>query len=255
MDETPRNADVSRDCRDDPGVSLERFFILSVAPRATSEMVLYYTPRGAETTGHVVYVGADKHENEHLIQWGLPHDVWFHVDKLSSAHVYLRMSPGQTMDDITPEELEDCAQLVKANSIAGNKQNDLYVAYTPWENLRKRGDMDVGQVAFKNEKAEAVRRTKVKTRINDIVNRLNKTKVERFPDLQAEREAYDEGVRRAKKEAYRVAERERLEEERAREADREARDYKHMMVEDSMKSNKEMAKKYASVEEAEDDFM
>ena len=46
-----------------------------------------------------------------------------------------------------------------------------------------------------------------------------------------------------------------MEEERAREADREARDYKHMMVEDSMKSNKEMAKKYASVEEAEDDFM
>ena len=213
-------------------------------------MVLYYTPRGAETTGHVVYVGADKHENEHLIQWGLPHDVWFHVDKLSSAHVYLRMSPGQTMDDITPEELEDCAQLVKANSIAGNKQNDLYVVYTPWENLRKGGDMDVGQVAFKNEKAEAVRRTKVKTRINDIVNRLNKTKVERFPDLQAEREAYDEGVRRAKKEAYRVAERERLEEERAREADREARDYKHMVVEYSMKSNKEMAKKFASVEEA-----
>ena len=84
--------------------------------------------------------------------------------------------------------------------------------------LISRGDMDVGQVAFKNEKAEAVRRTKVKTRINDIVNRLNKTKVERFPDLQAEREAYDEGVRRAKKEAYRVAERERLEEERAREA-------------------------------------
>ena len=221
--------------------------------RATSAMVLYYTPRGAETTGHVIYVGADKHENEHLIKWGLPHDVWFHVDKLSSAHVYLRMSPGQTMDDITPEELEDCAQLVKANSIAGNKQNDLYVVYTPWENLLKRGDMDVGQVAFKSDKA--VGRTKVKTRINDIVNRLNKTKVERFPDLQAEREAYDEGVRREKKEAYRVAERERLEEERAREADREARDYKHMMVEDSMKSNKEMAKKYASVEEAEDDFM
>ena len=49
-------------------------------------------------------------------------------------------------------------------------------------------------MAFKNEKAEAVRRTKVKTRINDIVNRLNKTKVERFPDLQAEREAYDEGA-------------------------------------------------------------
>jgi len=35
VDETPRNADVSCDCRDDPGVSLERFFILSVAPRAS----------------------------------------------------------------------------------------------------------------------------------------------------------------------------------------------------------------------------
>ena len=43
----------------------------------------------------------------------------FHVDKLSSAHVYLRMHRFQTMDMITPELLEDCAQLVKANSIQG----------------------------------------------------------------------------------------------------------------------------------------
>lgn len=43
----------------------------------------------------------------------------FHVDKLSSAHVYLRMHKGQTMEMITPELLEDCAQLVKANSIQG----------------------------------------------------------------------------------------------------------------------------------------
>lgn len=43
----------------------------------------------------------------------------FHVDKLSSAHVYLRMHKGQTMEMISPELLEDCAQLVKANSIQG----------------------------------------------------------------------------------------------------------------------------------------
>lgn len=43
----------------------------------------------------------------------------FHVDKLSSAHVYLRMHKGQTMEMVTPELLEDCAQLVKANSIQG----------------------------------------------------------------------------------------------------------------------------------------
>uniref|UniRef100_A0A669Q7G8 Coiled-coil domain-containing protein 25 n=1 Tax=Phasianus colchicus TaxID=9054 RepID=A0A669Q7G8_PHACC len=43
----------------------------------------------------------------------------FHVDKLSSAHVYLRLHKGQTVDDIPKEVLIDCAHLVKANSIQG----------------------------------------------------------------------------------------------------------------------------------------
>jgi hypothetical protein len=43
----------------------------------------------------------------------------FHVDKMSSAHVYLRLNKGQTMDSISEGVLEDCAQLVKANSIQG----------------------------------------------------------------------------------------------------------------------------------------
>lgn len=38
--------------------------------------------------------GADKYENEDLIKYSLPHDVWFHVDNLSSAHVYLRLPQG-----------------------------------------------------------------------------------------------------------------------------------------------------------------
>lgn len=32
------------------------------------------------------------YEDEELIKWGWPEDVWFHVDKLSSAHVYLRLN-------------------------------------------------------------------------------------------------------------------------------------------------------------------
>ena len=52
-----------------------------------------------------------------LIKWGLPHDVWFHVDALSSAHVYLRLPRGAAWDAIPPETLEDCVTLVKANSI------------------------------------------------------------------------------------------------------------------------------------------
>jgi hypothetical protein len=42
------------------------------------------------------------------------------VDKMSSAHVYLRLHRGQSFDDISEGVLEDCAQLVKANSIQGN---------------------------------------------------------------------------------------------------------------------------------------
>ncbi|XP_035178547.1 coiled-coil domain-containing protein 25 isoform X2 [Oxyura jamaicensis] len=29
--------------------------------------------------------------DEDLIKYGWPEDIWFHVDKLSSAHVYLRL--------------------------------------------------------------------------------------------------------------------------------------------------------------------
>lgn len=47
----------------------------------------------------------------------------FHVDDLSSAHVYLRMPPGKTINDIPEGVLEDCLQLVKQNSIEGIDKN------------------------------------------------------------------------------------------------------------------------------------
>ena len=43
----------------------------------------------------------------------------FHVDKLSSAHVYLRLPPGMAWDALPEALLTDCAQLVKENSIEG----------------------------------------------------------------------------------------------------------------------------------------
>lgn len=133
--------------------------------------------------------GADKFENEHLIRHSLPMDVWFHVDSLSSAHVYLRLPEGVAIQDIPPDTLEDCLQLVKANSIQGNKQNNLHVVYTPASNLRKTAGMDVGQVGFHHQ--SAVIRVPILKRINEIVNRLNRTKEERHVDLEAERAAYD----------------------------------------------------------------
>ncbi|QDS73192.1 hypothetical protein FKW77_002607 [Venturia effusa] len=110
----------------------------------------------------------------------------FHVDNLSSAHIYLRMNEGDSWDNISPELLEDCAQLTKANSIDGNKKDNVTIIYTPWSNLKKDGSMATGQVGFHNQKM--VKRIHVAARTNAIVNRLNKTKVEKFPDLRQEKE-------------------------------------------------------------------
>jgi hypothetical protein len=67
--------------------------------------------------------------------------VWWHVDDLSSAHVYLRQKPGETLNDISPGLLLDCASLVKANSIEGCKKSQVYVVYTRWKNLKKTSNM------------------------------------------------------------------------------------------------------------------
>lgn len=47
----------------------------------------------------MLYMGKDKYENEDLIRYGVPEDVWFHVDNLSSAHVYLRMNRGEKVQN------------------------------------------------------------------------------------------------------------------------------------------------------------
>jgi hypothetical protein len=43
----------------------------------------------------------------------------FHADKLSSAHIYLRLREGDKWEDIPADLLTDLAQLTKANSIEG----------------------------------------------------------------------------------------------------------------------------------------
>ncbi|XP_060208117.1 uncharacterized protein LOC132635657 [Lycium barbarum] len=215
-------------------------------------MVFYFKAR-PEAGDYTIFMGLDKYENEELIKYGFPEDVWFHVDKMSSAHVYLRLNRGQTFDDIPEGVLEDCAQLVKANSIQGNKVNNVDVVYTPWQNLKKTASMDVGQVSFHNPKM--VRTVRVEKRINEIVNRLNRTKVERTPDLKAEREAINAAERAERKQQLREKKRreemDRLEKERQS----EMRSYKNLMVADKMTSNKDVASANKSLQELEDDFM
>ena len=137
-------------------------------------MVFYFT---CSDPRYTIYMGRDKYENESLIAYGWPEDLWFHVDKLSSAHVYLRLPPDVGFDEVPPALVEECAQLTKLNSIEGCKLNNVPIVYTPWANLKKTGDMATGQVGFHNR--AAVRHTTIHSRNNEICNRLNKTKVEK----------------------------------------------------------------------------
>ena len=66
--------------------------------------------------------------------------------------------------------------------------------------------MATGQVGFKDNKL--VKRVYVQQRENAIVNRLNKTKVEKYPDLRAEKEERDREER--KKERIKGQEKVRL---------------------------------------------
>ncbi|KAI1788884.1 cytoplasmic protein [Ganoderma leucocontextum] len=209
-------------------------------------MVLFFT-----STAHdppvTIYMGKDKFENEDLIKYAWPQDVWFHVDKLSSAHVYIRMPESMTWDAIPEPVLIDCAQLVKANSIEGNKKDNLTIIWTPADNLKKTGDMAVGQVSFHNDKR--VKRAHVAKRENVIVNRLNKTKVEREVDHEQER------VDRVKKENAEkraaAAQKKKADAElaKAREAEKAARSYDSVLVEEDDDEPQQ------SVQEMMDDFM
>ncbi|KAA8644855.1 putative DUF814 domain protein [Aspergillus tanneri] len=148
-------------------------------------MVYYFTSNVVEPSAFI-YVGKDKFENEDLIKYGLEKDV--------CAHVYLRLRDGETWDNIPQSLLDDCAQLTKANSIEGNKKDNVTIIYTPWSNLMKHGSMATGQVSFHNPKL--VRKVHIRERENAIVNRLNKTRVEKFPDLMVEKEEFLKAKRR-----------------------------------------------------------
>ncbi|KAI1724829.1 coiled-coil domain-containing protein 25 [Ditylenchus destructor] len=200
-------------------------------------MVLYFTSDVTDPPTRL-FMGRDKEENELLIRWGWPEDVWFHVDKLSSAHVYLRLQPGQTIDDISPELVQDCCQLTKANSIEGNKKNNVDVIYTMWSNLKKAGYMAVGQVGFHSDKA--VKKVRIEKRVNEIVNRLNKTKVVADDvDFQAEREERDVKERLQEKERIRLQKNREQAEQEQKEREKQMRSYDKVFVEEKMKTNRD----------------
>ncbi|KAJ7644695.1 cytoplasmic protein [Roridomyces roridus] len=239
-------------------------------------MVLFFTST-CISPPVTLYMGRDKVENEDLIKYAHPNDVWFHVDKLSSAHVYLRIpeDSGMTWDALPEALLTDCAQLVKANSIEGNKKDNLTIIYTPADNLKKSGDMAVGQVSFHSDKkvkrgtpffffllVEFILEPRthpptvyVSKRENPIVNRLNKTKNERVVDHEQER--VDRLKREGTARRAAAADKKKADQElaRTREAEKAARSYDSLFngdVDDDEDNQRNAGK---SVREMEDDFM
>lgn len=211
-------------------------------------MVIYYKSNVVQPEAYI-FMGRDKFENEDLIRWGWPEDVWFHVNKLSSAHVYLRLNEGQSIEDIPSCLIDDCCQLVKANSIKGNKMNDIEIVYTPWANLKKTAGMDVGQIAYHNDKE--VRKIKVEKRINAVINRLEKTKIViNDVDLKTQREDRDKKERDKQNQNLKAIKHKEKEELKKKEEQKRLQSYESIMKAENMSCNRDNVDK-----NIDDDFM
>ncbi|CAE6946229.1 ccdc25 [Symbiodinium sp. CCMP2592] len=231
-------------------------------------MVFFFT---CSDPRYVVYMGKDKYENEELLKYGFPEDIWFHVDKLSSAHVYLRLPPGsldlsgankaeakqRLLDAIAsvPEEiLMEMAQLTKENSIEGCKAAQCDIVYTPFLNLKKEDRMEVGQVGFKDESFRTLMKHVAKDK--DIVKRLEKTRVEKTVDLAKEKEEHDNEEKARRRKAIEERKKAEKEETKRHLEEKELKSYAALQHLD--KSSNVGVSKTGSIEECreiEDDFM
>lgn len=145
----------------------------------------FYVSEPESGMAHQVVVGKDKFENDMLIKYGYRelNYMWFHADKYSSGHVYLKMHPDEKdLADVPQEVINDCLQLCKSESIQGNKLPQCTILYTPWHNLRKNRYMKPGEVSFKSLKY--CKRKECFARDNKILNRLSKTRVEVLENVE-----------------------------------------------------------------------
>ena len=102
--------------------------------------------------------------------------------------------------------------------------------------------MATGQVSFHDHKT--VKKIHIATRQNTIINRLNKTKTEKFPDLRAERDADQREKRKAERIQREELKAKDREEKKRRDELRWQKDhaYDDLMREDEMVSNQDRGK-------------
>ncbi|CAD7928350.1 unnamed protein product [Amoebophrya sp. A120] len=250
------------------------------------KMVLFYTCQ--TDPKWVVYCGVDKFENEKLLQNGFPEDLWFHVNNLSSAHVYLRIPtdkwrilldrcypphgiPGKgeqglarlTEEDyrsVIPDDIiHEMCVLVKGNSISGSKQAEVDIVWTPFANLRKdQQTMDTGTVGFVNEKQTWYKKN-VPT-CKELLKKLEKSKKDIDVDLPAKLdERLKEEISYRKRKIAAAKEAEKLEvKQRAKEKELKSYDNLHMRMGDCVSTN-DLGPGYTGTidecREVEEDFM
>jgi len=233
-------------------------------------MVFFFT---CSDPKYVVYMGRDKFENEDLIKYGFPEDIWFHVDKLSSAHVYLRLPPGsvdlsgvkdkalakeklmEAVGSVPENILKEMAVLTKANSIEGCKASQVDIVYTPFLNLKKEERMDTGQVGFKDESVRILLKNVAKDK--EIEKRLEKTRVEKKVDFAKEKEQRDAEERARRRKFIEEEKLKAKEEERKHQEEKELKMYEALKHLDMGGTNAN-ACKTGTVEECrdlEEDFM
>jgi len=169
------------------------------------------------------------------LKYAWPEDVWFHVDKHSSAHYYLRLKEGQGIEDIPENVLEDICQMTKESSRDGRKKDNVRVIYTLATNLMKTNDMETGEVGFHNR--ISVKSFMVQTKKTEVIKRLAKTRVEKKPDLKKELEErkYREKMQLKLEERKKKEEALKLQEERKKE--KESKSYSTLMDKSKMKSS------------------
>lgn len=145
-------------------------------------MVYVYESKPAGTfDSHFIISGKDQNENDLLIKYGFREMglIWFHADKYSSGHIYLKLLPHEkSLDDVPQEVLQDCLQLCKSSSIQGNKLEQCGITVTPWHNLRKSGYMKPGEVSYKSTKN--CQKFQCYQRNQKLLNLLGKTRVELY---------------------------------------------------------------------------
>jgi len=198
-------------------------------------------------------MGRDKMENEELLAIaGWPEDVWFHVNKLSSAHVYLRCPRGVEWDKLPPAVVNQCCQIVKHNSIEGCKKAECSVIYTPFPNLHKdRQTMQDGAVSYhdpKKVKVVMVQKNK------ELIKKLEKTKsADTAVDWYTERRVRDEEETKRLKKELKLKKQEEAAEKKKYKEETHAKSYDRLFEDDDFGvSNQDLGSDF---EEYEDNFM